>query len=108
MISSKPSHNKKEKNKSRQNKKIKIICNCSRIIDLDIGERLFINVFFSIFLFSTNFSAFLLLTTCLLLGRYFSPLHNILKVLNTLQSGDDLGLTKAQKPNSYMAALASL
>lgn len=47
------------------------------MIDLDTGERLHINAFLSILLLSTNFYAFLLPTTCLLLGIYFSPLQTI-------------------------------
>ena len=75
MVSRRPSQNKKEKNKGRQNKKVKMVCNCLRMMDLDTRERLPINAFLSIFPFSTDFSAFLLPTTCLLLGIYFSPLH---------------------------------
>lgn len=33
--------------------------------------------------------------------------HHMHKVLNALQSGDYLGLTKSQEPQSYKAALAS-
>ena len=70
MVSNKPSQNKKKRNKGRQIKKVKTVYNCLRMMNLDIEERLPINVFLSIFLILTDFFDFLLPTTCLLLGMY--------------------------------------
>lgn len=42
------------------------------MIDLDIGEKLFINIFFSILPLSISIFYLLPLATCLFLGKYFS------------------------------------
>ena len=75
IVSSSLAKMKKRKIRIDKTKRVKTVYNCSRMINLDIRERLFINAFLSIFQFFSNFSAFLLPIICLFLGIYYSSFH---------------------------------